>query len=89
MTAVNLLKRRHLVVIANLREEVLGQLDSAPITQLDDALGYAGVQNYLAIRQEAHRRLAQTGVFTLECTAKELAMKLANSYLEIKSAGVL
>lgn len=89
LTAVNLLKRRHLVVIANLREEVLGQLDSAPITQLDDALGYAGVQNYLAIRQEAHRRLAQTGVFTLECTAKELAMKLANSYLEIKSAGVL
>lgn len=89
LTAVNLLKQRHLVIIANLREEVLDQLDTAPVTQLNEALDYAGVQNYLALRQDVQRKLSQTGVFVLECTAKELAMKLANSYWEIKSAGVL
>jgi uncharacterized protein (DUF58 family) len=89
LLAVNLLKRRHLVMIANIREEVLDQLVDKPVTQLDDALSYAGVQHYLQSRREVQRKLSSAGVYSLDCTAKELAMRVANSYLEIKSAGVL
>lgn len=89
LLAVNLLKRRHLVMIANIREEVLDQLEEKPVTQLDDALSYVGVQHYLSSRREVQRKLAGAGVYTLDCTAKELAMRVANSYLEIKSAGIL
>lgn len=89
LLAVNLLKRRHLVMVANIREQVLDELADKPVSQLDDALNYAGVQNYLNSRHEVLRKLAGAGVYTLDCTAKELAMRLANSYLEIKSAGVL
>lgn len=89
LLAVNLLKRRHLVMIANIREEILDQLEDKPVVQLDDALSYVGVQNYLSSRREVQRKLSSSGVYTLDCTAKELAMRVANSYLEIKSAGIL
>jgi uncharacterized protein (DUF58 family) len=89
LLAVNLLKRRHLVMIANIREAVLDQLNDKPVSQLDDALGYTGVQHYLSSRRDVQRKMAAAGVYTLDCTAKELAMRVANSYLEIKSAGVL
>src|SRR5690606_24962866 len=89
LLAVNLLKKRHLVMIANIREEVLDQLVQQPVTNLDEALGYAGVQHYLNSRKEVQRKLNASGVYTLDCTAQELAVRVANSYLEIKGAGVL
>ena len=71
------------------REEVLDQLVDKPVTQFDDALSYSGVQHYLQSRREVQRKLSSAGVYSLDCTAKELAMRVANSYLEIKSAGIL
>lgn len=89
LLAVNLLKRRHLVMIANIREQVLDQLAEKPVTQFEDAINYTGVQSYLQSRREVQRKLSSAGVYSVDCTAKELAMRVANSYLEIKSAGVL
>ena len=89
LLAVNLLKKRHLVMIANIREEILDQLEQRPVTNLDEAISYAGVQQYLSSRREVQKKLTAAGVYTLDCTAKELAVRVANSYLEIKGAGVL
>lgn len=89
LLAVNLLKKRHLVMIANIREEVLDQLEQRPVTSFDEAISYAGAQQYLGSRREVHKKLTASGVYTLDCTAKELAVRVANSYLEIKGAGVL
>lgn len=89
LLAVNLLKKRHLVMIANIREEVIDQLVQQPVTDLDSAISYAGAQHYLNSRREVQRKLTGSGVYTLDCTAKELAVRVANSYLEIKGAGVL
>ncbi len=89
LMAVNLLKRRHLVMIANIRELVIDQLAQQPVNEFDQALSYAGVQQYLGSRAEVQRRLQNAGVYSLDCTAPELAVKVANSYLEIKRAGVL
>jgi uncharacterized protein (DUF58 family) len=89
MLAVNLLKRRHLVMVANIRELVIDQLAQTPVEDFDQALSYAGVQQYLESRAEVQRKLQAAGVYSLDCTAPELAVRVANSYLEIKRAGVL
>src|SRR5690606_39550481 len=68
---------------------VLDQLEQQPVASLDDALNYTGVQQYLNSRREVQRKLTAAGVYTLDCTAQELAVRVANSYLEIKGAGVL
>jgi uncharacterized protein (DUF58 family) len=87
--AVNLLKKRHLVMVANIREQVLDQLDDTTVHTFDDALNYAGVRRFLHERSEAHKKLTSAGVYAMDCTASELAVRVANAYLEIKSAGVL
>jgi uncharacterized protein (DUF58 family) len=89
LLSVNLLKKRHLVMVANIREQVLDQLDETPVHTFDDALNYAGVRRFLHERGESHRKLTAAGVYAIDCTAKELAVRVANAYLEIKSAGVL
>ena len=89
LLAVNLLKKRHLVMVANIREQVLDQLDNTPVQTFDDALNYAGVRLFLHERSEAHKKLTTAGVYAIDCTANELAVRVANAYLEIKSAGIL
>ena len=89
MLAIKLLQKRHLVLVANIRELVLDQLADTPVRTLNDAFNYTGVKHFLHERKEAHQKLANAGVYTLDCTANELAVKVANAYLEIKSTGVL
>lgn len=89
LLAVNLLKRKHLVMIANIREVILDHLVDKPVNQFDEALSYAGTQHYLNTRREIQQKITTAGVYSIDCTAKELAMRVANSYLEIKSAGIL
>ncbi|WP_049631965.1 DUF58 domain-containing protein [Cellvibrio sp. pealriver] len=89
LLAVNLLKKRHLVMVANIREHILDQLDNTPVHTFDDALTYAGVRRFLHERNESHKKLTSAGVYAIDCTANELAVRVSNAYLEIKSAGVL
>lgn len=89
LMAVKLLQKRHLVMVANIREAILDQTLQAPITTLDQAAIYAGTVTYLQQRTAAHHKLQQGGTYAVDCLAKELAPALANSYWEIKRAGVL
>lgn len=89
LLAVNLLKKRHLVMVANIREQVLDQLNDTPVRDFDDALNYAGVRRFLHERNESQRKLISAGVYVIDCTANELAVRVANAYWEIKGAGVL
>ncbi len=89
LLAVNLLKKRHLVMVANIREQILDQLNETPVHTFDDALNYAGVRRFLHERSESHKKLVAAGVYAVDCTADQLAVRVANAYLEIKSAGVL
>lgn len=89
MMAVNLLKKRHLVMVANIREKILDELIENPVNTFDDALTYAGAKRFVQERQESHNRLVSSGVYAIDCTANELAVRVANAYWEIKGAGVL
>ncbi|WP_039914926.1 DUF58 domain-containing protein [Cellvibrio mixtus] len=89
LLAAKLLKKRHLVMIANIREQILDDLNELPVSTFDDALNYAGVRRFLHERSESHKKLTAAGIYAVDCTANQLAVRVANAYLEIKSAGVL
>ncbi|MFL0800912.1 MAG: DUF58 domain-containing protein [Agarilytica sp.] len=89
LMASHLIKQRHLFLLANIREAFVDQLQQKEVEGLDDALLYAGVNRYVQQRQDVHQKIKNRGVFSIDCVAKELAVNVANSYLEIKRSGAL
>ncbi len=89
LAPLRLLRRRHLVVVASLREKNVVERVNAPVARFDDALFAAAGQGYLAERQAFLATLRDHGVLTLDETADGLPAALANAYLDIKRRGAL
>jgi uncharacterized protein (DUF58 family) len=89
ISAVQLLKRRHLVVVANLRESFLNETLQRSVSQLDGALQFHAANEYLESRRKSLDRLKHQGVITLDLEAPQLPVALVNGYLMIKSSGAL
>lgn len=83
------LRRKHLVIIADLRESILTETLQKPVRTFQDALRFQALQNYLAERGRLRQQLSSKGIYTLDVTAEELPAALANSYLDIKRSGKL
>lgn len=89
LTMARQLRRKHLVVIANLRENILDDTLVTPIKGFSEAVLYQALQNYLAKRRRLHKQLQHLGVYALDVTAQQLPASIVNTYLEIKSTGKL
>ncbi|MCW8890698.1 MAG: DUF58 domain-containing protein [Sedimenticola sp.] len=89
VAAVQQLKRRHLVVVANLRESLLGDVLAQPVVHLDDALQFHTVNDYLERRQKSLDHLKHQGAITLDLEAPQLPVALVNGYLMVKASGAL
>jgi uncharacterized protein (DUF58 family) len=87
MPALALLKRKHLVLFANLRESVLDSVRDTPVKTLDDALAYSAGAIYEREREAVTRRVESTGAMLLDVLPKELAVRLVNRYLDLKRSG--
>jgi len=87
--AIQLLNTRHLVLLASLREQVIDGAAHTPVDGFPSALRFLAADRYFAERREILATMHAAGVITRDCTARELAITLANSYLDIKSAGRL
>ena len=87
--ALALLRRRHLVLFANLREQVLSQTLRASVTDLDAALTHAATADYLQTRRATFRRLEREGALMLDAEPRQLPILLVNRYLETKRSGLL
>ena len=88
-TAVRLLSRRHLVVVADLREQALDQAQAARVSDLDSALRFHGVQDFLESRSKHHEQLRHQGALTMDLLAKQLPVALVNQYFTVKASGRL
>lgn len=88
-TAVDLLRHRHLVLLASLREQELDQRADAPVQDLDSALGYGALCAYFQERDLLLRTLRAHRIHTLDATAQTLPIALTNRYLDLKGSGVL
>jgi uncharacterized protein (DUF58 family) len=87
--ATGLLRRRHLVILASLREAVLDEALQKPVHSFDDALTFAATNQYLDARRESQNLLRARGVFVEDCLCEDLPAAITNRYLAIKSAGLL
>ncbi len=89
--ALKLLQKRHLVLLASLRE---GELDAAldpkqagPVHDFQGALRVGALHEYLRHRRAAFDRLKGLGVQTLDVVPGRLATSLVNRYLDLKGSG--
>jgi len=89
LPALRLLRTRHLVVLASLREAILGRALSARVDSFDRAVTHAAAADYLALRERVFRRVSATGVMTLDVEPERLPIALVNRYLELKREGRL
>jgi len=89
LRAARLLGRRHLVLVASMKESALAAALETPVRDLDSALTVAATHQYLLARRQAHARLRKSGVLALDAEPRDLAIQLVNGYLDAKAAGVL
>lgn len=87
--AVALLRRRHLLVIANLREPILDDLLAQPIRALSQAQLYATTCHYLLQRERVQEALRQQGTIVLDVPPERLPAAMVNQYLDLKRGGRL
>ena len=87
--ALQLLSRRHLVLLASLREVALADSLERPVADLAGALRVASIRLYLEQRKAALHTLERSGALLIDTEPKALPVALVNRYLEIKAAGVL
>jgi len=89
LPALKLLRTRHLVVLASLREAIISRALSARVDSFDRAVTHAAAAEYLAGRERAFRRIAAAGTVCLDVEPERLAISLVNRYLELKREGRL
>jgi uncharacterized protein (DUF58 family) len=86
---LQLIRRKHLVVVASLRErEVLSRLHT-PVHSLDTARSYGAAMQYTEDRHLLLHNLRRAGILTIDAPAEVLPVALGNLYLDIKKESVL
>lgn len=89
LPALHILRKRHLVLLASMREQAIDQAAEAPVHHLEDALHKAAVEEYLHIRTATLERIRAAGIRCLDTSPTHLSVDLVNHYLEIKRSALL
>lgn len=89
LPALKLLRTRHLVVLASLREAILSRALAARVDSFDRAVTHAAAADYLAARERAFRKIETAGAITLDVEPAALPIALVNRYLGLKREGRL
>lgn len=86
---LRLLRRKHLVMVASLRERAAVECRKTMPVGFEDALLQAASTGYLAERKTFLSTLRDQGMMTLDETPEALPTALAGAYLDIKMRGTL
>ena len=89
LPAVKMLRRRHLVCVASLREDALDSALSQEVHDLPGAVRAGATAQYIAQRTAAHDALRGHGVMVLDVSCDQLAGALVEKYLSVKRDGLL
>ncbi|UXH79643.1 DUF58 domain-containing protein [Roseateles amylovorans] len=87
--ALRLLRRRHLVLLASLRETALGRMAALPIAGTEDAVAVASAHLLSQARQDAFARVVDHDKLSIDVEPRALAATLVNRYHQVKRAGLL
>lgn len=87
--ALRLLRGRHLVLVASLRERVLRDLQDQPIRQATQAADVATAHLFEQSRRDAFVRTVGKDALSVDVEPAQLAVALVNRYHAVKRAGLL
>jgi uncharacterized protein (DUF58 family) len=87
--ALKLLRQRHLVLLASVRERIVGQLIAQPLSSGNAALDVASAHLYEQARRDAFRRLAARDALMVDAEPERLGIELVNRYHAVKRAGMI
>lgn len=89
LAAVQMLRKRHLVCVASLREAALDASLARDVHDLPSAIRAGATAEYVAKRNAAHDALRSHGVMVLDVACEQLAAALVEKYLAVKRDGLL
>jgi uncharacterized protein (DUF58 family) len=87
--ALKLLRSRHLVLLASVRERIVGELMAQPLSSGNAALEVASAHLYEQSRRDAFRRLSARDALMVDAEPERLGIELVNRYHAVKRAGML
>ena len=87
--ALRLLRSRHLVMLASLRERIVRQLAEQPLVAADSALEVASAHLHEQSRRDAFNRLAARDALMVDAEPERLGVELVNRYHAVKRAGLI
>jgi len=87
--ALTLLRSRHLVLTASLRERVVRELGSQPLGGSEAALEIASAHLYEQARRDAFNRIAAKDSLMVDAEPERLGIELVNRYQAVKRAGLI
>jgi uncharacterized protein (DUF58 family) len=87
--ALRLLRSRHLVLLASLRERIVGELIAQPLANAEAALDVASAHLYEQSRRDAFNRLAGRDALMVDAEPERLGVELVNRYHAVKRAGLI
>jgi uncharacterized protein (DUF58 family) len=83
------LQKRHLVMVASLRERDLFEKTQKPVGNFDEAVGLASTYRYFEERSRLFEKLRAQKIHLVDELATNLPIAITNEYLQIKKAGLL
>jgi uncharacterized protein (DUF58 family) len=90
LSAVIQLRKKHLVCVASLREDVLESSEqNTEIKTMEQALRLSSIANYIGHRERAHEKLRSANIDVLDVSCSALPSALVEHYLRIKKSGKL
>ena len=87
--ALRLLRSRHLVLLASLRERIVRDLMMQPVTSSQAALEVGSAHLYAQARRDAFNRLAARDALMVDAEPQQLGVELVNRYHAAKRAGLI
>jgi uncharacterized protein (DUF58 family) len=87
--ALRLLRSRHLVLLASLREPIVGELASQPLGGPNAPVEVASAHLYEQARRDAFNRLAARDSLMVDAEPERLGVELVNRYQAVKKAGLI
>ncbi len=87
--ALKLMRSRHLVLLASLRERVVRELIEQPLKHREAAIEVASAHLYEQGRRNAFNRLAARDTLMIDVEPPQLGVELVNRYNAVKKSGRL
>lgn len=89
LPALKLLKGKHTVLLASLREQAIEDVLQEEVTDFNKALTLAATHQYLHERNQAINWLINNGINCLDVAPGDLSVQLVNHYLLLKAANAI